>query len=304
MLDLRRLRLLRELRDRGTVGAVASALNYSPSAVSQQLHVLEEETGVALLERVGRRVRLTDAGMTLARHAEQLLAASEEAEADLAAASGAVTGTVRVAAFQTATLTLLAPVLTALADAHPQLRVELLHAEPETALEALALGELDLVIADEWEYVTRAGDAGVMREELLREPIRIALAADHPLAQTGNPVALRELADAEWAAAPPPGAHHRLVRHACQSLGGFTPDVRHQSTDLLILLTLVRGGHAVTLLPDLARADDDPALALREIAEGPLSRSVFTAVRAAGAGRPALRAVHAALREAASSGRR
>ncbi len=299
MLDLRRLRLLRELRDRGTVGAVATALDYSPSAVSQQLRVLERETGAELLERNGRRIRLTEAGLTLARHAERLLAAAEEAEAELAAADGSVTGTVRIAAFQTATLALVPPALSALSLAHPQLRLEVIEAEPEAALHALALGELDLVIADEWEYVPRVRLEGLLREELLSERVRLVLPAGHPLASGGRPVELAALAEAAWACGPPPSAHDKLVQRACRVLGGFSPDVRHRSTDLLVLLTLVRTGHAVTLLPDLVRAEDDSTLAVRDLAEGPLSRLVFTAVRAATAERPALAAVRAALREAA-----
>lgn len=299
MLELRRLRLLRELRERGTIGAVAAALGYSPSAVSQQLRVLEAETGIALLERSGRRVRLTDAGLTLAQHAERLLAAAEEAEADLAATDGRVVGTVRIAAFQTATLTLVPAALTSLAEAHPQLRVEVMEAEPEAALQVLRLGELDLVIADEWEYVPRPGHDGLLREELLREGVRLVLPRDHPLARSAGSVRIRELADEAWACGPPPSAHDRLVDRACRVLGGFTPDVRHRSTDLLVLLALVRAGHAITLLPDLVRADDDPTLALRDLAEGPLTRRVFTAVRAASANRPALRAVQEALRSAA-----
>ena len=299
MLDLRRLRLLRELRDRGTVGAVATALDYSPSAVSQQLRVLERETGAELLERSGRRIRLTESGLTLARHAERLLAAAEEAEAELAAADGSVTGTVRIAAFQTATLALVPPALSALALAHPQLRLEVIEAEPEAALHALALGELDLVIADEWEYVPRVRLEGLLREELLSERVRLVLPAGHPLASGGRPVELAALAEAAWACGPPPSAHDKLVQRACRVLGGFSPDVRHRSTDLLVLLTLVRTGHAVTLLPDLVRAEDDSTLAVRDLAEGPLARLVFTAVRAATAERPALAAVRAALREAA-----
>jgi DNA-binding transcriptional LysR family regulator len=301
VLDLHRLRLLRELRDRGTVGGVAAALGYSPSAVSQQLRVLEGETGAALLERTGRRVRLTDAGRTLARHAERLLAAAEEAEADLAATARGVTGTVRIAAFQTATLALMPAVLTALASVHPQLRLELMESEPEAALHALGLGELDLVIADEWEYVPRAGHEGLLREELLREGVRLVLPRDHPLARGAGPVALGELSAAPWACGSPPSAHDRLVHHACRALGGFTPDVRHRSTDLLVLLALVRAGHAVTLLPDLVGADADPTLAVRDLAEGALTRTVFTAVRRASAGRPALGAVRAALRDAAAA---
>jgi DNA-binding transcriptional LysR family regulator len=261
--------------------------------------VLEAETGASLLERAGRRVRLTHAGLTLARHAERLLAAAEEAEAELAAGSGGVAGTVRIAAFQTATLALVPPALTALAGAHPQLRLEVLETEPEAALHALDLGELDLVIADEWEYVPRAGHEGLLREELLREAVRLILTRDDVLAGNDRAVALRDLATAPWACGSPPSGHDRLVHRACRVLGGFTPDIRHRSTDLLVLLALVRSGHAVTLLPDLVRAQADPTLAVRDLAEGPLTRLVFTAVRAASADRPALSAVPAALRDAA-----
>ena len=310
MHDLRRLRLLRELRDRGTVGAVARALDYSPSAVSQQLRVLEGEAGVPLLERAGRRVRLTEAGEVLARHADRLLGGLEEAEAELAGlAKGGVVGTVRIAAFQTATIALIPPALTALERTHPGLRVEILQSEPEPALQALALGDLDVVIADEWDSVPRPGREGLLREELLSEGVRLILPAGHPLAngaaRSGGgsapaPVSLRALADAPWACGRPPSSHDRLVQHTCRTLGGFTPDVRHRSTDLLVLLALVRSGHAVTLLPDLVRAQDDPTLAVRDLAEGALTRRVFTSVRAAAADRPAIAAVRAALRAAAS----
>jgi DNA-binding transcriptional LysR family regulator len=316
MQDLRRLRLLRELRDRGTVGAVAGALGYSPSAVSQQLRVLEREAGVPLLERAGRRVRLTEAGEVLARHADRLLGGVEEAEAELAGlAEGGVVGTVRIAAFQTATIALMPPALTQLERDHPALRVEILQSEPEPALQALALGDLDVVIADEWDSVPRPGREGLLREELLSEGVRLILPADHPLANgrrrppaggsapAGSappPVPLRALSDAPWACGRPPSSHDRLVQHTCRTLGGFTPDVRHRSTDLLVLLALVRSGHAVTLLPDLVRAHEDPTLAVRDLAEGALTRRVFTTVRAAAADRPAIAAVRAALRAAAS----
>src|SRR5687768_8157834 len=93
--DLHRLRLLREFEERGTLSAVAAALDYSPSAVSQQLSALEKEAGARLLEKAGRGVRLTDAGRLLARHARVLLAAAEAAAADLADLGGEVRGTVR-----------------------------------------------------------------------------------------------------------------------------------------------------------------------------------------------------------------
>src|SRR5215510_3866134 len=134
MLDLHRLLLLRELGARGTIAAVADALQYTPSAVSQQLAVLEREAGVALLERAGRGVRLTDAAVVLVRHAAALLERAEVAQADLAAAAGKVAGRGRIASFQSVALRLAIPAMRALARDAPDLRCELVEAEPEQSL--------------------------------------------------------------------------------------------------------------------------------------------------------------------------
>src|SRR5918994_377865 len=140
MLELRRLRLLRELSQRGTIAAVADALQFTPSAVSQQLAMLEREAGVRLLERAGRGVRLTDAARVLVDHAHALLERAALAEADLAAAAGAVAGRGRIGAFQSVALQIALPAISALASEAPRLRCELVETEPEQALPALALG--------------------------------------------------------------------------------------------------------------------------------------------------------------------
>src|SRR3954447_7613140 len=123
-MDLRRLKLLRELQERGTLGAVAAALGYTPSAVSQQLNVLEKEAGVRLLEKAGRGVRLTDAGRLLCHHADVLLAAAEAARTDLASLTGEVRGTVRAGGLQSATRRLLIPAVARMLADHPGVRVE------------------------------------------------------------------------------------------------------------------------------------------------------------------------------------
>src|SRR5215211_6434332 len=151
MLELRRLRLLSELHARGTIAAVADALQFTPSAVSQQLAMLEREAGVPLIERAGRGVRLTDAALVLVGHAE----------ADLAAAAGTVAGRGRIAGFESVALRLALPVMESLAREAPELRCELSELEPEEALPALALGDLDLVLADEWEHQPQRLPAGV-----------------------------------------------------------------------------------------------------------------------------------------------
>src|ERR671926_337466 len=161
MLDLRRLRLLHELRERGTIAAVADALRFTPSAVSQQLAVLEREAGVPLLERAGRGVRLTDAALVLVRHAEALLERAALAEADLAAAAGTVAGRARIAGFESVALRLALPAMARLKDEAPRLRCELLELEPEEAVPALALGDLDLVLGDEWQHQPRRLPEGV-----------------------------------------------------------------------------------------------------------------------------------------------
>src|SRR3954462_12467249 len=139
-LDLRRLRLLRELEERGTLWAVASALGYSPSAVSQQLAVLEKEVGVPLLEKAGRGVRLTDAGRLLSHRAGVLLSAAEAARSDLASLTGDVRGTVRAGGLQSATRRVLIPVVARMLVNHPQVRVEVSELELEQALPDVRLG--------------------------------------------------------------------------------------------------------------------------------------------------------------------
>jgi DNA-binding transcriptional LysR family regulator len=299
MLDLRRLRLLRELQRLGTVSAVADALSYSPSTVSQQLRVLEREAGTALFEPAGRRVRLTDAALVLADHAQRLLASAERAEADLAAAAaGAVAGVVRVGSFQTASLRLLMPAMNALRETYPGVQVRLVEAEPEPALDALRSHELDLALADEWAGTPHPRWPGLDREDLFTEAVHLALPSDHPAARAGGPVALAALADAVWATGYPRGGMAALVRRVCNQHGGFEPNVVHQTNELSMLLALVAAGHAVTLLPELALAGEIGDVAVRPVADAELTRALFTAVRAGADTRPALAAVRSALRSA------
>src|SRR5919201_4348534 len=183
MLDLRRLRLLRELHSRGTIAAVADALQFTPSAVSQQLAALEREAGVPLLERAGRGVRLTDAALVLVDHAEALLERAAEAEADLAAAAGTVAGRGRIAGFQSVALRLALPAMDALARDAPRLRCELVEAEPEQALPALALGDVDLVLGDEWQHQPLGLPSGLERHDLFEDPVHRLLPVRHPAAR-------------------------------------------------------------------------------------------------------------------------
>ena len=301
MLDLRRLRLLRELAARGTIAAVADALQFTPSAVSQQLAALEREAGVPLLERAGRGVRLTDAALVLVDHAEALLERAAEAEADLAAAAGTVAGRGRIAGFQSVALRLALPAMDALARDAPRLRCELVEAEPEQALPALALGDVDLVLGDEWQHQPRRLPAGVERHDLLCDPVDLVLPAGHPAAGPDRDVVpLAELAGAAWVTGPAGLGWDEMTRRTCRELGGFDPDIRHRTNDPTVSVALVAQGLAVTLLPDLALRAHAPAVARRSVAEGSVIRAIFAATRTADAARPSTRALMAAVRDAAA----
>jgi DNA-binding transcriptional LysR family regulator len=297
MLDLRRLRLLHELHRRGTVSAVASALSYSPSTVSQQLGVLQREAGTSLFEPAGRNVRLTDAALVLVAHAEELLAGVERAEADLAAAAGAVVGVVRVGAFQTAGLSLVLPAMTAVRAAHPHVQIELAEVETEPALDALRSHGLDLVIGEEYAGSPRPRVPGVDREDLMVEEVRLLLPPDHPEARDGGPVPIGALAEEPWAATHPGGGQAAYLRQVCATYGGFEPHIRHRGDEFMILVSLVSSGHALTLLPDLVGAEQIMPVAVRAIAGASLRRTVFTAVRSSAAERPAVSAVRQAVRD-------
>jgi DNA-binding transcriptional LysR family regulator len=299
MLDLRRVRLLRELAARGTIAAVADALQFTPSAVSQQLAILEREAGVPLLERAGRGVRLTDAALTLVEHADALLARAALAEADLAAAAGTVTGRARVAGFQSVLLKLAIPAIEALARDAPRLRCELVEAEPEQAIPALALGDVDVVLADEWQHQPRALAPSLERHELLSDPVNVVLPEHHPvLERHSGAVPLAELAEEPWATGHPAMGWEEMTQRICRELGGFEPDIRFRANDANVSLALVARGLALALIPDLPLVGGRPGVAIRPIAESGVTRAIFAVTRAADAARPSTQALLAAIRTA------
>ncbi len=299
MLDLRRVRLLRELAARGTIAAVADALQFTPSAVSQQLAILEREAGVPLLERAGRGVRLTDAALTLVEHADALLERAALAEADLAAAAGTVTGRARVAGFQSVMLKLAIPAIEALGRDAPRLRCELVEAEPEQAIPALALGDIDLVLADEWQHQPRHLPPSLERHELLSDPVNVVLPEHHPaLKRHTGAVPLAELANEPWASGHPAMGWEEMTQRICRELGGFEPDIRFRANDANVSLALVARGLALALIPDLPLTGGRPGVAIRPIAESEVTRAIFAVTRAADAARPSTQALLAAIRTA------
>ncbi|MEU1184579.1 LysR family transcriptional regulator [Streptomyces sp. NPDC005820] len=298
MFDLHRLRLLRELKHRGTLAAVATALSYAPSSVSQQLSQLEAEVGVPLLEPVGRRVRLTAQAEILVAHTEAILERLERAEADIATSLTELTGTLRITSFQTAALALVPAALGLLRDRHPHLRVHVTHMEPEKALPALQARDFDLVLAEEYPGNPKPRLAELEQEDLLDDPLHLALPMSVGAGDTEGPTAaLRSLAGHPWVMEPEGTAARHWAMTLCRD-AGFEPDVRFETTDLLLHQRLVEQQHAAAFLPELVWSGLPPTVPLRQLPRGRRIRRIFTVVRQGSSRHPAIRACRDALRRA------
>ena len=254
-MDMRRLRLLLELARRGTITAVAEALGYTPSAVSQQFAVLEREAGVPLLERACRRVALTPAGMILARYAESILATLEEASAALAATRSALTGPLRVGAYPSAARTILPPALVALGREHPRLELMVTELDPAAVPGALHAGTLDVAITSFYDYVPAEPDPALDAEPLLDEVVYLATTA-----QIASPT-IEGCRDASWIAGSPGTMCHAMLGRLCQA-HRFTPRVRHHADDFATVLALVAAGQGVSLVPQLGASGAPPSVTL------------------------------------------
>lgn len=297
-MELRRLRLLAELRRTGTIAGVAEVLGYSPSSVSVQLGQLEREAGTSLLARVGRNVQLTPAGHRLAEHAEHALALDERVRGELTALSaGRAVGTVRVSCVQTAALALLPKVMALLAGTAPELRLELIHSETKPALVELRARRIDLAVGIDYPPVPPPRYAELDRIDLLEEDVLLAVPSRSSFTRVPT-VRIEDLKHVAWAAGPPGEGHRAVIEYLCNRIGGFTPDVRHRTDDALILRALVSSGHAVTLLPALI-GTATPHVSLRPLEGVHLTRVIFTAARTSSRHSVGIQAVRTALAEVA-----
>ncbi|CAN3130265.1 LysR substrate-binding domain-containing protein [Mycobacterium sp. smrl_JER01] len=294
LLDIRRLRLLHELSLRGTLAEVAEALHQSPSSVSQALSQLEREVGVTLLEKVGRRVRLTPAAEVLVEHTAAILERLELAAAQVAAertqSSGEASGTVRLAVFQSAASAFMPQMLTALAARHPRLRVTMSQREPEQALYETWMREFDLVIAEEYPGHAARAYPDLDREPLTSDLLRLAVPPQG--GRWDRVTSVRDAADLPWTMEPAGTASRHWAEQLCRQ-AGFEPDVRFETDDLEAQIALIESGNAVAILPDLMRVRRRPALRVVDV--DPRRRSVFTATRSALRATPAIRACRDAL---------
>ena len=295
MLNLGRLRLLDVFARVGTVRATADELVLSASAVSQQLALLETETGAVLFERVGRRMTLTAAGELLADRARSLLDHADAVDAEVSDLATGPAGRVRVGGFASSLSSLLIPHVRRLALGSPRLEVELVEIEPREATTALLQGRLDVVVTvDEGDGTLLAPTIAVL--PLATDPLLAVLPDGHPLSSAAE-VSLTDLAAEPWALDHAGTYLGELVPRACR-LAGFEPRVAGRFSSYGVLLTHVASAGSVGVLPALAVAGAAGVVA-RPVAEL-ADRRIVVAMRAGSRRRRAVSAVVEALRWAAS----
>lgn len=293
MLDARRLRLLAELSERGTISAVADALQYTPSTVSYALASLEEQVGVALLERTPRSVRLTAAGRALAADARDIVARLEAAHLEALAVGGLERGVAAVATFPSAGSTLVAPALARLRGEHPGLRLRAVEAEPHAAILALRAGDVDVAVV--FFLGAEPPPTGLEVELLLEEPMLACLPPD--LDVQAPAFELDDLAGLPLVAGRPGTPCENFTREACRA-AGFEPDIAYETDDIAFTCSVVNAGLAAAIMPrSLICCAPEPVRALPCAALPP--RRVYAARRPSSATANIVTAVVAALADEA-----
>jgi DNA-binding transcriptional LysR family regulator len=298
MIDLTAVTSLRAVADHGTVVSAAEALGFTPSAVSQQVKRLERQTGVRLLERVGRGVILTAHGRHLVEAGSRLLADLEAMECGLHRQAGTIGGQLRVTAFSTAMRGLVAPTVRSLRHAHPDLTLALTEREPWDTVDLVASGQTDLGVVHRW------GDLPIGIPEHLRavtvahDVADVVVHEEHSLAGRRR-LSPRDLVDEAWIATPE-GTICRQWLDRMYDGTGRLPRIAHTSMEFDSHLALVRAGLGIALIPRLGRQplgaglvavpahDPEPtrevlAVYRRSMSDSPTVLAVLDALHAQGA---------------------
>ncbi|MFD8972491.1 LysR family transcriptional regulator [Streptomyces sp. NPDC059593] len=294
MLDLGRLRALHAVAVHGSVGAAASALGYTPSAVSQQIAKLERETRTTLLERSGRGIRLTDEAHQLAVTAQQLLAIVEEAEVRIEERRGLPSGRLTIGCFASAARGLMPRALAELARHHPDLDARLSEVDPHLSIDLVARGVIDLAVVHDWDIAPLPTPPGVERAAVGDDLCDILVHREHPLA--GRESARREeLADERWISQPPGTVCHTWLTRTLRATG-FEPLIAHQAEENHTQVALVAAGLGIALVPRLGRGGLPPEVTPVHLDPVP-TRRLHAMWRTGAARRPAIRETVRTLQE-------
>ncbi|MFD6893282.1 LysR substrate-binding domain-containing protein [Rhodococcus sp. NPDC060086] len=295
-LSLRRLRMLRELHRRGTVTAAAAALHYTTSAVSQQLALLERDVGATLFVRHGRRVQLTDVGLVLAEHAEEILRSVERATTALERTQDGVTARLIGGVWASVASSLLPRALTLLAAEYPGIEVRTKELAPEDTAGAVQVGTLDFSFVIDYSNYPMPWDPELSRVVIAVERLHAVMP---PGSEPANTTSLADLAEYPWVLAGPNSHFGRAVRSACQH-SGFEPRINHEVGEQATALAMVAAGLGVTLVSDLGLTLRPPGIEVVALTD-PLMRTISIAHRGADAQRRPLQLVIDAVRTAAAA---
>src|SRR4051794_35533128 len=300
MIDLAALTSLRAVDTHGSVVGAADALGFTPSAVSQQVKRLEKQTGVPLLERVGRGVILTDHGRHLVDAGARLLAELEQVESGLHERAGTVSGHLRLTAFSTAMRGLVAPVVRDLRSHHPDLTLSLTEREPWDTIDLVATGQSDLGVVHRWGDVPITIPDHLEATQVAHDVADVIVPVDHPLA-TRTRVSPRDLVDEGWIATPD-GTICRQWLTRMYAGTGRLPRIAHTAMEFDSHLALVRAGLGIALVPRLGRQPLGGELAAVPAHDPEPTRDVIALHRRSMAASPAVTAVLEALRRGRTPG--
>lgn len=285
------LRSLHEFARLGTIAAVAEASGYTPGAVSQQLATLERAAGQPLMDRVGRRLQLTDAGLVLVEHAERILRSEDAARQALEAVTHEVAGTIRVATFASSAASLLAPSIVAATARHPRLAVLTVEADVDAVTRVIERGDADLAFGLDYPDAPVPRARGIEVVRLATERFRLAVPDAWQMSDT---VWLTDAADRDWILPPAETNYGRAVRAVCRR-ADFEPRVAHSVTDTAVSLAMVAQGLGITMVTDMMLTLATPSglrtLQLRE----DVRRSVVLIRRSGEGARPAVQAMTSAI---------
>jgi DNA-binding transcriptional LysR family regulator len=280
MLDVKRLKVLREVAARGSFSAAAEALAYTQSAVSQQIAALEREAGTVLVDRNARGVRMTEAGRALVRHADVILARLADAEAELEAIAGVRGGRLRLVSFPTAGATIAPRAIALFRERFPGVEVTLAPREPHEGLDCLKSGDCDIALTVEAGF-RRIDDKAIDCHHLLDDPMYVCLPSGHPAARR-RAVRLADLSDDMWITSVPGTCpDSAILERACQA-AGFEPRVAFQSDDYVAIQGFIAAGVGVCLIPDLALVAIRDDVVVRPLQGRPPVRRIIAATLAGG----------------------
>ena len=296
MLDVKRMRILKEVADHGSFSAAAESLSYTQSAVSQQIAALEREAGTQLVTRGSRGIKLTEAGEALVRHADAILTRLADAEAELEAIRGLRGGRLRMAAFPTVGATLMPLAIATFRERHPDVELTVRQLEPEDSLPLLKCGDIDIALTIEPSALEES--EGLDSTFLLDDPMFAALPLDHPLARKSR-IRLKDLANDSWIGTTDACSCGALVRNQCIRMG-FDPSITFESDDYLQIQGLIAAGVGVALIPTLALTTVRDDIVIRDLGTDAPVRKIAAATLPGAQRSPAARAMLDVLGEVAA----